>query len=194
MPLERTTRHLSRLYRQSPDPWGHATRAYEQAKFAQTLTALGGRRYRQVVEIGCGIGVLTALLAPRCETLFGIDCVGRAVETARHRLADQPHVRLAVGVAPHDLPDMAPDLIVLSEVLYFMTRDEIARLAAWCNAHAAPAARIVIVSWKGPTGEALSGPASAALLREMLVGWSQRPEHGDGYRIDLLDRSPGRTA
>ncbi len=191
MPLERTTRHLSRLYRQSSDPWGHATRAYEQAKFARTVTALGGRHYRQAVEIGCGIGVLTELLAPHCEALLGLDCVARAVEAARHRLADQPHVRLAVGVAPDDLPDMAPDLIVLSEVLYFMTRNEIARLAAWIDDHAVPDARIVIVSWGGPTGEALSGPASAALLCQMLASWSHRPEDGDGYRIDLLDRSGG---
>jgi 2-polyprenyl-3-methyl-5-hydroxy-6-metoxy-1,4-benzoquinol methylase len=191
LPLDRTTRHLCRLYRQSPDPWGHATRAYERAKFARTIAALDGRRFRQAVEIGCGIGVLTELLARRCEALLGIDCVASAVASARLRLAGQSHVRLGVGVAPDDLPHLSPDLIVLSEVLYFMTRAEIIRLAAWCDAHAAPAARIVIVSWNGPTGEALSGPASAALLCRSLVGWSHRSLDGDGYRIDRLDRLDG---
>ncbi len=188
MPLDRTTRHLCHLYRQNPDPWGHATRAYEQAKFARTIAALDGRHYRQAVEIGCGIGVLTELLAPHCDALFGIDCVARAVDAARQRLAGQPHVRLTAGVAPDDLPDLAPDLIMLSEVLYFMIPDEIARLAAWIDVHAAPDARIIVVSWQGPTGEALSGPASAALLHDALVGWSRRQEDGDGYRIDRIDR------
>ena len=191
MPLERTARHLHELYRQSPDPWGHTTRVYERAKYARTLDALGDRPTRQAVEIGCGIGALTELLAPRVRALLGIDCVPRAVEAARARLAGQPHVQLVAGIAPDDLPGLTPDLIMLSEVLYFMTRKEIIRLAAWCEAHAAPGARIIVVSWLGSTGETLSGPASASILREALASWSHRQEDGDGYRIDLLDRPDG---
>ena len=191
MPLERTSRHLHQHYRQSPDPWGHTTRVYERAKYERTLDALGDRPVRQTVEIGCGIGALTELLAPCVQAIFGIDCVPRAVEAARARLAGQPHVQLVAGIAPDDLPEFIADRIVLSEVLYFMAREEIVRLAVWCDAHAASDARIIIVSWLGSTGEPLSGPASASIMREALAGWSHRQEEGNAFRIVLPDRLDG---
>lgn len=188
MPLERTERHLRRLYDAKPDPWGHLTLAYERAKYADTLAALDGIEARLVVEIGCGIGALTELLAPRCARLFAIDCVPAAAKRARARLAWAPHVTITLGNAPDDLPSLDPDIVVLSEVLYFLTPDEIERLACWCDERAAPAARIVIVSWLGHTGEALDGAASVERLRSPLAGWSCRSWRRTDYRIDVLKR------
>ncbi len=191
MPLERTIRHLRELYQRSPDPWGHTTRPYEREKYRRTLAALDGRTFREAVEIGCGIGALSELLAPRAASLLAIDCVPHAIEAARQRLAAQPHVRLLAGTAPDDLPALAPDLIVLSEVLYFMTRGEIIRLAGWCRTRAVPGARIVVVTWLGSTDEPLSGPASFQILHHALADWSHIHENGGAYRIDLLDRPAG---
>ena len=129
MPLERTVRHLTGLYDTDADPWGHLTRPYEREKYARTLDAMGARRFRQGLEVGCGIGALTELLAPRCDRLTSIECVCAALARARMRMAGAPHVILIEGAAPDDLPPIAPDLIVLSEVLYFMTAGEIDRLA-----------------------------------------------------------------
>jgi trans-aconitate methyltransferase len=192
LPLERTERHLQRLYAASADPWGHLTRDYERSKYADTLAALEGREARLVVEVGCGIGVLTELLAPRCGRLFAIDLVPAAVRRARSRLAWAPHVTIAVGNAPDDLPALEPDIVMLSEVLYFLTTDEIDRLARWCDDRAAADARIVIVSWLGPTGEALDGAASAEHMCGALAGWSCRSSVRSEYRIDILERCVGQ--
>ena len=191
MPLERTQRHLRRLYAASADPWGHLTLDYERAKYADTLAALDGMEARLVVEIGCGIGALTELLAPQCAQLIAIDCVPDAVRRARARLARAPHVVVALGNAPDELPALAPDIVMLSEVLYFSTPEEIARLGRWCDANAAPDARIVIVSWLGRTGEALDGAASAQRMRAALGGWSCRSRLRADYRIDVLERGAG---
>jgi hypothetical protein len=74
------------------------------------------------------------------------------------------------GAAPDDLPAIAPDLIVLSEVLYFMTEEEIVRLAAWLCGHATTDAQVLAVSWQGATGEVLSGGAAVEHLATCLAG------------------------
>jgi predicted TPR repeat methyltransferase len=186
MPLERTVRHLTGLYHTHPDPWGHLTRPYEREKYARTLDVMGARRFRQGLEIGCGIGALTELLAPRCDRLTGIECVCAALARARMRMAGAPHVVLSEGAAPDDLPPIAPDLIVLSEVLYFMTAGEIDRLAAWIGRNAMPNALVIVVSWQGDTGEELTGRASVERFAGTLRHGEHRRTDCDGYRIDTF--------
>jgi len=57
------------LYGQSPDPWGFETSPYERKKYEHTLDVLQGQRYRRALEVGCSIGVFTAMLAPLCDEL-----------------------------------------------------------------------------------------------------------------------------
>jgi predicted TPR repeat methyltransferase len=184
LPLERTLAHLARLYGASADPWGHLTKPYEREKYVRTLRSLGPRRFGHGLEVGCGIGALSELLASRCERLTCIDCVPSALARARRRLRGLPHVAFIDGVAPGDLPPMTPDLIVLSEVLYFMTETEIACLGAWIAAHAGPQALVVVVTWRGANDEPLSGDTSLQRFARALPHWSQQRTDHDGYRID----------
>ena len=55
------------MYAASPDPYGLAERWYEARKYALSLALLPRERYGAAFEPGCSIGVLTALLAPRCD-------------------------------------------------------------------------------------------------------------------------------
>ena len=74
------------------DPWRFATSDYERAKYEATLAALPHEIYRDVLEIGCSIGVLTRQLAPRCEKLLALDVAAKALDQARARCADLAHV------------------------------------------------------------------------------------------------------
>jgi cyclopropane fatty-acyl-phospholipid synthase-like methyltransferase len=177
------------LYDTRDDPWGHLTRVYERQKYARTLDALGSRRFVHGLEIGCGIGALSELLAPRCARLTSMDCIATALARARARLRAAPHVDLIEGAAPDDLPAIAPDLIVLSEVLYFMTEEEIVRLAAWLCGHATTDAQVLAVSWQGATGESLSGAAAVEHLARNMPCWTQRRTDREGYRIDRFVRA-----
>ena len=47
------------LYRKDADPWKFALSPYEQAKYDQTVLALGDEPVQRGLEIGCSIGVLT---------------------------------------------------------------------------------------------------------------------------------------
>lgn len=187
MPHRDTLDHLSRIYAQSEDPWDHRTSAYEAGKYEATLRHAGPGPFACALEIGCGIGELSRRLAPRCASLLAMDVIPEAVARARATLAACPQARVVLGAAPRDLPEAPFDLVLLSEVLYFLTPDEIADLGAWLARNAT--GPIVAVNWTGPTDEPLTGEAAAALLAQTLP-LSGSHVH-EGFRIDtFLPRSP----
>ncbi len=191
MPREATLAHLAALYAADPDPWGHLTRPYERDKHRETVAAAGPGPFGEAVEIGCGNGALALRLAPLCRRLTALEAIPAALAEARLRLAPHLHARLVEGRAPRDLPDLRPDLVVLSEVLYFLEPEDIDALAAWIGARITSGGRVVAVNWTGPTGEALSGREAADRLRAGLpAGWHGRRAGRDGYVLDLL--TPGR--
>ncbi len=84
-----------------------------------------------------------------------------------------------------------PDLIVLSEVLYFFELAEIDDLADWIAAHGEEACAVLSVNWTGPTQETLDGRAAADRLRASLHGFEgPRFDHSD-YIVDRLARRGG---
>ncbi|MFZ3583632.1 SAM-dependent methyltransferase [Loktanella sp. DJP18] len=174
--------HLHALYAQTDDPWNFATSPYEQAKFRATRGALRRDHYREALEIGCGNGALAAHLSPLCDRYTGLDAVGRAVAAARLRV---PQATFVQGVYPCRLPLERPDLIILSEVLYFLTPDAIALLASDLIAQA-PGAEVICVSYLGDTAQDLQGTdALAAFQAAAGADLHLRPVVGaGGYRID----------
>ncbi len=74
--------------------------------------------------------MFTELLAPRCEQLTTIDASATAVAAARARLAGAPHVRTILGAIPDALGDERFDLVVASEILYYLTAPELALTVA----------------------------------------------------------------
>ena len=122
-----TCEHFDTLYQKSDDPWDLATAWYERRKYAITIAALPREHYRCALEPGCSIGELTRLLAPRCDQLLAFDFAAAAVERARRAVRDLPHVRIEQHALPHDLPDGSYDLIVASEVLYYLSGPDLAR-------------------------------------------------------------------
>ena len=71
------------IYAEAPDPWSFATSDYEAGKYAVTVATLPRAQYASALEIGCSIGVLTELLAPRCDALLSVDVAERALNQAR---------------------------------------------------------------------------------------------------------------
>jgi SAM-dependent methyltransferase len=132
------------------DPWAYASSPYEQRKYARTLALVegGGRRrdYARVLEVGCSEGVFTAMLAERGHgrEVVAIDISRAAVQRARERCREWPHVRVERRDAFHAPPGGAFDLIVCAELLYYagLRAGAVARRLA---ASLAPGGRIVLV-------------------------------------------------
>ena len=70
VPVTLGAAYFDAMYQDATDPWGFEERWYEQRKYAISLAQLPARRYRRAFEPGCSIGVLSALLAPRCDALL----------------------------------------------------------------------------------------------------------------------------
>jgi predicted TPR repeat methyltransferase len=179
--------YFERIYAGDPDPWDFETSAYENEKYDATIAMLGGRRFQNAMEIGCSIGVLTFRLAAHCERLMAVDVVESALARARTRCAGLPGVHFENRCLPQDWPaEEKFDLIVLSEVLYFLSPPDISRLAALAAGSLAPGGYALLVNYT----EAIDEPCGGDEAAEIFIAASQfaqkrqviRPK----YRIDLL--------
>jgi SAM-dependent methyltransferase len=179
------------LYEQAADPWGLGTRWYEERKYQLTLASLPRRRYRRAFEPGCSVGVLTAMLAERCDALIATDLAVGAVSAARRRVAALPHVQVLQQSVPRDWPDGTFDLIVISEIGYFLRPADLATVVRRSVDALDADGTLVAVHWRHHIdGVSLTGDQVHAAIRsdERLEILSQVEERD--FLLDVLVRSP----
>ncbi|MCE2574156.1 SAM-dependent methyltransferase [Komagataeibacter sp. FNDCR2] len=191
---------FERMYQQHPDPWGFRTRAYEQDKYHQTLTLLAGLHFSQALELGCSIGVMTAQLARQCDHVLAVDVAETALMRARHHCAGLAGVSFHHGQLPDAFPPLPRhtcDLIMVSELLYFLSRVDIIQLAARCLHVRKPDAPIILVNWTGQTDTPCHGDEAAEHFITFCRAEGVGVIHGrrfPHYRLDMLNggsRLPG---
>ncbi len=176
------------LFKNGADPWEFETSEYEREKRAATIAALGGRRFAHMLEIGCATGMLTSQLATRCDRLTAIDISLNALRTARERLGDRSHVRFLAGEVPRDWPAARFDAVILSEVLYFLSRDETAEVARLAHGCLKPGGAVLLVNWTGENDCTINGD-EASLLFTASTAWTiENQSMAPNYRIDLLTK------
>lgn len=178
--------HLQGLYAETDDPWNFRDSAYEAERFISVAQALPRQRYGAALEIGCGNGELARCIAPRCESYTGIDAVPTALDAARLAV---PSARFVEDFIPCRLPQPVGqpgyDLVLLSEILYFLDRPSIAKIAEDLDRDHS-AADIVTVVWRGETGHALSGEDAVAAFIRASRRRSRTVRQTKLYRIDLF--------
>ncbi|WP_436798413.1 SAM-dependent methyltransferase, partial [Mesorhizobium ventifaucium] len=112
-------------YFATEDPWNYGS-SYEQEKYERQLEILPAGPIGRALELACAEGHFTRQLAPRVGHLTATDISAVAVERAQARCRDRPNVEFGVlDFCADTLPDEM-DLIVCSEVLYFL--DDLAEL------------------------------------------------------------------
>ncbi len=180
--------YFEQMFRETPDPWRFETSPYEQAKYAETLAALGGRRFARALEVGCANGVLTAQLAPSCDRLLAIDVSETALGVARARCRELPQVAFERIAFPRQTPAEASfDMVLLSEVAYYWDDGDLQRAADWIAGAVAPGGDVLLVHWTGETDYPQTGDEAVQKLHAMLadrivlVRTDRQPE----YRLDL---------
>ena len=140
--------YFERLYAADSDPWGFASRWYERRKYALTVAALPDPTYERGIEIGSSIGVLTTALAGRCRSLVAVEASAAAIEAARARVPC--NVELRRGSVPADWPTGRYDLVVLSEVGYYLDPADLSLLLDLIGRDAAPGATVLACHWRHP--------------------------------------------
>jgi SAM-dependent methyltransferase len=180
--------YFEALYAADPDPWKFRSSDYETAKYAATLAALPRPRYSQALEIGCSIGVLTRMLAPRCDRLLALDGSARALADARRHCADLPQAVFEQREIPRQWPRGRFDLILFSEILYYLDEEDLARVAAQTLRALRPGGEVLLVHWIGTTDYPLSGDAAVEGFLTAAGPSLQMASQSrtDRYRMDLL--------
>ncbi len=179
---------FERIYHESPDPWDYRTSSYERQKYAATLAALPKPSHGLCLEIGCSIGVFTGLLAARCEHVVAIDFSSSALELARQHLRERGNVDLLRASFPEETPPGSWDLIVCSEVLYYLQQPALDEAISWIKTQLSYGASVLAVSWRGVgREEPLTGDEVHDRLARELAGWHALDARQDGYRLDRFD-------
>ncbi len=178
------------MYRRESDPWRMRTSDYEREKYIATIGLLPDRRIRSGLEVGCSIGVLTRLLAAHCENLLALDVDEVPLSRARQTCGECANVEFAKIVVPGEWPAGMFDLMVLSEILYFLDPHDIAATARRAEASATQDTVIILVNWLGRT----DGPCDGDTAAELFIARSrpafavQNRLRTQNYRMDVLAR------
>jgi cyclopropane fatty-acyl-phospholipid synthase-like methyltransferase len=178
-------------YRRDGDPWGYESSPYERAKYDATLRACGPGPFTRALELGSSIGVLSARLATRCERLVTIDGSPTAVADARRRLGSEAAaaVDVMLGTVPGDIPGGPYDLVLASEILYYLELEPLTATLARVREVTVSGARLVAVHWR-PAGPERPFTAAEVHARLDEQPWLQRIDSAstDEYLLDVHRR------
>jgi predicted O-methyltransferase YrrM len=184
-----TVADFEQLYRSDPDPWGYRFNPYERAKYAATLAACGGGPFESALELGGSIGVFSAQLAPRCRSLMTIDFSRTAVRRAKRALAGHAHVEVIQGRVPDDLPAGPFDLVLASEVLYYLDAAALGATLVSLEQRLPAGGRLVCVHWRTPGPERpLPAEQVHRTIRELEWLTPVWGHAAPDYLLDVLER------
>ena len=143
-------RYFEGLFAGNNDPWGFRQRWYEQRKRLVTLAALPRPHYRAIFEPGCANGELSAALAERCDRLLCCDTSAAAVNLARTRLSLFDHAEVRQGRLPVDWPEDKFDLIVFSEIGYYLDRQDLTEVIRRISDSLTADGQLLACHWRPP--------------------------------------------
>ena len=148
---------LDDLHAEQEDPWGTDDRWYEARKRDLLLAVLPRRRHGRALEVGCSAGALAAVLRERVTSLVAADRSPAALRAARERLGTTADLRLMD--LPHEWPEGSFDLVVVSEVGYFLSPSALDLLVERVAGCLERDGTVLLSHWRHPVaGWALDGP------------------------------------
>ena len=119
--LPESSGELENLFARQADPWGY-TNDYEQTKYRQTLELIPDGPVDDVLEIACAEGHFTVQLAPHAKRLVAADISETALRRAAERCSEHDNVSFQqLDISKDEIPGRY-DVIVCSEVLYYLGR------------------------------------------------------------------------
>lgn len=155
------------------DPWNYRASRFEAAKQRVLLRCCGDRCFGRALELACAIGVTSSALAPRCLRLLAVDSSPTAIEHARSR-RQTPRLTFQAAELPAAMPRGPFDLIVMSELAYYLAPQALRRLMHAIGRALAPGGRLVVLHHLTPFGDAAQLPALAQCRAAAWTGLSLR--------------------
>jgi SAM-dependent methyltransferase len=171
--------YFDAMYSGTDDPWLLQSRWYERRKYAITMALLPEPRYRHAFEPGCSIGTLTELLAQRCDRVTSVDVAESPLRTADVRLREagcRDRVSLSRSSLDSPWPEGPFDLVVLSEVAYYLSADALRDAVRRGCAGLPRGATLIAAHWRHAVDDyPLDGDTAHAIIAETpdlaRLGW-----------------------
>ena len=181
-------------YAEAKDPWQLEERWYERRKYAITLAMLPHPRYRHAFEPGCSIGVLTEHLTGRCDHVTATDVAAAALDAADRRLVEagsRERVNLLRNSLDEPWPAMHFDLVVLSELGYYLEAAELRTVLDREVARLARGTIVIAAHWRHRVDDY---PITGDRANDV-IGATPGLHHLGGYRdadvvIEVFDTGP----
>ena len=187
---------FDKRYREARDPFLFDTNPYEQGKFNHLIETLDGRSYGSALEVGCAIGSFTEKLLPHCDRLLAIDISQTAVDRTRNRFPGSSKITVERATIPQTLPPGPFDLVVCSDVLYYLSPRQLRRTILLLANSISPGGTFLALHYLGDAHGLTTGNQVHDLLHKLLTDFKTIKSEtiegigpkGAGYRIDRFDR------
>lgn len=148
-------------FRKDIDPWNYQHSQFERNKRRLLMAACGCVKRGRGLELGCANGETTRRLAPLCLTLLALDGSPTVLAEARRRAGIKGHVKFVQAILPEQTPSGPFDLIVASEIAYYLAPHALQRLARRLVRALAPGGRVVLLHHRRLFGDAAQYSAGA---------------------------------
>jgi ubiquinone/menaquinone biosynthesis C-methylase UbiE len=180
------------------DETGHGLFSDEQRKaWLDLLARLAGRAPQRVLDVGCGTGFLTLMLAQLGHEVTGIDLSQQMIDRAG-RKAEHAGLQIAFRIGDAvaiDCADEAYDLVVARHLIWTLP-DPQRGVAEWLRV-LRPGGRLILIEGKWADNEALAlsyaRPASRLIARLIDAATAILPRGGAGLAWRLLQRRYSRV-
>jgi 2-polyprenyl-3-methyl-5-hydroxy-6-metoxy-1,4-benzoquinol methylase len=188
------------LYLQKKDPYRiskELNKAADTNKYDQAFGLLNGFHGRNALEIACGEGRLTHYVTAYADKVLAFDISSVAIRRARQTNPDPEHISYEQGdLSTWSIPDQGYDLVFCSEVLSYISRENldeiVARVAAWVG----PSGELLLIhhrSQKDDTAGLALKEFGAKTIHDLFLQLPDFSLESDQtepwYRITLLQRN-----
>jgi SAM-dependent methyltransferase len=111
------------LYGESDDPWDsfNPRFSYQRRKYETMMDLLPtGRTFTRVLDLGCGLGTLSRMLAARSDSVLGLDVAQAAVDHARRRHGGVANLSFERGDILDCVLTGKFDMVMIVDTLYYL--------------------------------------------------------------------------
>ena len=109
-------------YRKHGDYFGYQTNPYEKLKYERTLNLM--RQWRNgsdsALEVGCSVGVFTAMIVPEFKHITAVDIAGEALDLTRKQVENAKTVAYVQSDLLSLKPERQFDVIFCAEMLMYI--------------------------------------------------------------------------
>ena len=129
---------------ETDDPWSTLTDRDEALKRRAILHAMGPGPWGRVLELAAGNGSNSAAIAPRALRLDATEATASGVALVAKAVAGRSRAQAIQLVVPARLPRPRYDIVVVAEVLYYLTARDMAQTARDAAAALRPGGLLVL--------------------------------------------------